>query len=269
MAKDACAPHELTKIISGHTDALIALGAKYMGEYHISDPSKCLNSAVSLLFLLLGKDALENTKYCDVTTVTKRYEQDNPSLEMARGFSAQLKQIQPVNTRDIYYCMITDAWLSHSSKPGVQIYMPGHVFVIERTNETHSIFQSYIKQYDLDEYITRTAQRVRNKQDLDALADGVVTLFSKRVWDRDCTDFWRGFTMIDSKNFEGFEIKDKIFFCYRRIPLEKCVGSLRMILAKTQASLKNSRESDYFSGQKRMTNGQMARHLKEMLKASM
>lgn len=260
-----CTPHALTRVLKGHAAALIALGAHNMHSYHISDPQKCLNSAVSLLFLLLGDDALANTTYCDVTTVTKRYKKGNMSLILAKDLASQLKAPQSQN--ELYYLMITDAYLKSSKAPGLEKYFPGHVFCIERSCNSHSVFQSYIKQYDLDEYLNQTTQHVRGKEDLHALADGLVTLFSKDVWDKECTNFWRKLTMVHSEGFEGFKIKDTVLFCFRRIPLKNGIGSLRHIINNTLDNLAARKDQDFFLGASGLTNGDMKAHLLDMIAA--
>lgn len=259
-----CKPHALTHILQGHSDAVIALGSKYMQEYNIVDPTKCLNSAVSLLFLLLGsQDALKNTRHCDVGAVRDRYLKHDLSADAAKALASDLRATRADSSRIVFYCMITDAWLTSKDNPGVEKYFPGHVFVIERCGRTFSVFQSYIKQYDLDKYLAQ--MHVYDDKMLDDVAKGVEMLFTKPVWDRAITEFWRRFTLTDSDGFEGFELRGKVLFCYRSIPLADCVGSLQRIVAEQLRFLKTQNGDDIYHGQ--LSNATMMRHLQAMLHA--
>jgi hypothetical protein len=235
-----------------------------MQEYNIADPTKCLNSAVSILFLLLGsQDALKHTRHCDVGAVQQRYLKENLSLTAAKALGAELRATRDDSNRIVFYCMITDAWLTSKDKPSVRQYFPGHVFIIERCGHTFSLFQSYIKQYDLDKYLAQS--HANDEQWLHDIASGIEMLFTKSVWDQACTDFWRRFTLADSKSFEGFDIQGKILFCYQSIPLADCIGSLQHIVAKQLQSLKTQPENGSFHGQ--LSNLDMLRHLRSMLAA--
>lgn len=254
----------ITNIIRGHSRALIAIGAQNLPEYHISDETKCLNSAVSLLFLLMGRESVKHTRYCDVVSVRERYDKHNPSEAMARALAYDLTN-SPNGEKEVFYCMLTDGWMHPPSNPAVKVYFPGHVFIIERVGDKgFSMYQSYIQEYDLDAFLSHAAGPVTHTAaQLKAVSKGLVHMFSVPVWDRQCSDFWRSFTLSSGEAYEGYSMSS-ILLCYQRILLSTCTGSLRSVLEATHRNLAGKPASALFVKDSTITNSEMYRHVLDM-----
>lgn len=136
-------------IVRDHVSAVMQLLMAHTPQYNMQMiTTKCLNTAVMLMYLFLGKKAFRYTGYCDVQTVHKRYSADgNQSLPVLERFKQELTSTRSTK-RELYYVMLTDANVPSQAVPGSNVsaraatasagipttttYFPGHVFVIEK-----------------------------------------------------------------------------------------------------------------------------------------
>lgn len=232
--------------IAGHVPALMQVVTEDIhNSYNMNmQRTRCLNTAVMIMYLLLGSEALPHTLACDVDSVYKvvqerRQKRDAaagpPDLSVGMGAqtAAALRDAALVADRDarvLYYVMITS---SHMQGPaGKQVRdFPGHVFVIERLpRNTFNFYQSYIGDYDLEGQIRASGGTLSlGGKKMREILDGLVYLAGAETWDAECTRIWRLITRADAAEFEGCS-KAGIHMCYRRVQTMNCMLKLRAYL---------------------------------------
>ena len=118
--------------------------------------TKCLNTAVLVMFMMLGEHALSYTRSCDIPNVHVRYSKNDKSIPQTLAFKdAIISQAETVRT--LYYIMITDGKVLNIDK-GDSVF-PGHVCIVEKIPQQagelarYYMYQSYITKYNLDEHI--------------------------------------------------------------------------------------------------------------------
>jgi hypothetical protein len=278
MSCDRCS---ISRVVRGHSQALIQLATHRLPEYGMqNDSSKCLNSAVAIAYSLLGDEALKFTRHCDVSNVKARYRDENPSKQIARALAYDLlHDEEEAPGRYIYYIMITDGFMSRgASSPGASVYEPGHVFILERsTNPCDNspyfhVFQSFIKRYNMDDYLSMTREHTMSKSFLRFLANGLVHLFSVPTWDKRCSEFWKAFTMAPGEMYEGCRIQDAMMLCYHKIPLQNCTGAMKETLTKALSEARAGSPDEPFGTLRKedaveslMSNRDIAVHFEQML----
>jgi hypothetical protein len=135
---------DLAYLIKGHLPAVFQLFSNEpdLAPYGIGGASrtKCLSTAVLMMYLFLGRDAMQHTAFCDVPNVRKRYATADHSQAMidhliadviggartnpaavvtpgatapgrSGGTSASTASEPSTRTRTLYYVMITDGRL--------------------------------------------------------------------------------------------------------------------------------------------------------------
>ena len=278
MRRSTCP--SIAGIIQGHSKALVQIATQKLPEYGmLSDDTKCLNTAVTLMYLLLGVEALRYTRHCDVSNVVSRYKRlGDISARQAREVSAQLVAEAPRRAHELWYVMITDGNLTRQGSD-VRLYFPGHVFLIELSpgggdDAYFNLYQSYVRKYNLDEYLDAANDTTRSKAFLHYIARELLHMFSIRAWDRRCSSFWRTFAMATGSAFEGYDIRGRLFLCYQKIPMETCTGSLRKLLDDTARQLRDVPasedrqpfgEMETLPGSTPLTNAEMREHVRGML----
>lgn len=274
-----CDTCTISSVIHGHAKSIIQLATHRLPEYGMhNDSTKCLNSAIAIAYCLLGDKALQFTRFCDVPNVQKRYARHNPSKHVAKALAYDLLHAgDPGNF--VYYIMLTDGHLPHATKKGVKVYEPGHVFIIERnTNpcdpkrQFFHLYQSFIRRYNVDEYLDAPRTTTNDEAFLKYLAEGLVHLFSTPVWDAKCSEFWSAFTMTPGEQYEGCRLRDVMLLCYHKIPLDTCTGAMRQVVAGALEEALASEPSAVFGDaqgmlEQPMTNREISQHFQSMLTA--
>ncbi len=198
--------------------------------------TKCLNTAVMMMYLMLGAHALKITRFCDVDNVRKRHASGTDPRSLSTA--ARLAQdIELTRERNLFYIMITDgdmksAKRNRTGKPDNRTrYFPGHVFVIESLPRgTFNMYQSYINHYDLSTHIDQTGSLSLGRERMRQLLDGLVRMMMTRVWSRETSEFWVQLTNTPLKHaqqFEGFQMRDTLLLCYRKVTTKTCLSKLR------------------------------------------
>lgn len=219
-----------------------------LSYYDLTEPTKCLNTAVVVTTLYLGTKALDYTKSCDVPTViarhnemisrTKKRNSDtafDPTIFYLRNLTKSL--FSNDDKRWLYYIMITDADISKSSNASSSqgtVLFPGHVFVIEKVHKTQFfIYQSYINHYDLNGHYEQNTNSFKiSKRVLQNVFKELDLMFTNGNWTQATTKAWKTLTHVNSPEFEGLRFKDNVHVCYRQVELQTCTDTLKQLISQ-------------------------------------
>ena len=231
-------------VIKDHLGAIMQLLTHDLREYNMQlITTKCLNTAVMMMYLLLGTEALSSTHYCDVENVRKRNsanaEQHTESIAIADQLRRAMTSLS--KKRTLFYVMITDGHMPHESHERVKtksVYFPGHVFVIERTVTGRcNLYQSYINEYDLKTNIDRNGSLSISHEVALEYVEGIQSLMNKRTWDAGCTAFWKKLTGVDASQFERHVIRGNLLLCFKQVNTKTCITKLRTLVDSRIAKL--------------------------------
>jgi hypothetical protein len=209
--------------------------------------TKCLNTAVMLMFFLLGKKGIDRALYCDAQKVVERSLQENINNANTMKKLSKLILTKNVKNRYIYYILINDATLSfHGTEPQDTIYFPGHVFVLEKylhgNGVEYNLYQSYINEYDLKGYYTnRNGNFAMSYDEVKSLLDKLTYIMTNDTWDDLCIKYWKMFTHVDTSKFKNAVQKNKLFICFTHDKVNHC---LRNIENYAHEKLKHLQQKD-------------------------
>ena len=243
--------HKLISILSQHVTTLMQITNKTHGYLYKNNMilTKCLNTSVLLVCIALGCNNLPKIKYCDVDPTRNRHlSKSNTNKELHLNLIKDLKSTT-CELSYFYYIMLTDATLYNAE--GNSIYFPGHVFIIDKLcsnrNVSYNVYQSYINEYTLNEYL-----RFRNKSSKNIL-DSIINLYrylsNEKVWDRDVTNIWKSLSTVDANKFEGYSTKG-IFLRYKKFKSDKMNKHINGFIDKTNRSINRlirKNQTDYFN----------------------
>lgn len=250
---------DLTTIVKDHMKTLMRVFEQDLADYNMKEvTTKCLNTAVLVLYMFLGARALHHTFYCDVENVAARANEfqnrqqaavfwnqmqrhihhcrnsclrkpKNAAKDAVKGGAKRTPKSLPDTSRCLYYIMIT-----HAETPDHGMF-PGHVFILDKSYQegmvNYDMYQSYIQEYDLAQYIGMNSGSTRKSHAyVQTLLDGLHAFFTKKVWDKECSAWWQLLTHVNGEAFEGYPIQNTIFFCYQEIPIHHCTTKLAHML---------------------------------------
>lgn len=233
---------DLGYLIRDHVPAIVQVLTNELREYNMQlRTTKCLNTAVMIMYLMLGARALQTTRTCDVQSVLQRPPEPVHIVDdLARAVSD--------GARSVFYVMITDGWLSRSAED--RAYFPGHVFVVETVprvdikRTTFNLYQSYIGQYDLSGHIASNGSLAVGKRRLSCLIRGVQAMARSRTWNKETSKFWKALTNVDESRFEGYPLGDEVRVCYRRVDSDSCITNLTKLVDRTLIQLRRLPEHE-------------------------
>ena len=237
---------DVVEVIRRYVDPLMDVASRWrhLKDYGLSRHSstKCLNTAVLLMFLILGD--VRSGRECDCRDVNDR----NTCRVLAEGPGSGARMNRRVlshlhaaltrsrGERAFYYVMLTDARFDDPTA-----YFPGHVFVIEDVGDrrTFRLFQSYVNAYPL------TSREMRQSQTNEML-QGLEHVLTSDVWDEGCVGAWRDMTDVDTTDsFLGCKCDDRIFVCFTRLPSTLCAERvLEFVETSIQAMSREKSEKD-------------------------
>ena len=211
--------------------------------------TKCLNTAITMMFLLCGEKAKADTEFCRVSNVRERLEKHPQKTKMIEQMSSKLIQdvLKPSQRRMVYYVMITNSMLtkrkhSKGARQEASKMFPGHVFVIEklvhpRTKENlYMIYQSYINEYTLMEFTHEKKQSKNTPKmqysyaEMENFLKQLHSFINSTKWDKEQVAFWKQFTLVDASEFKGFHIQPQILFCFRKRSAKQCKADIVKML---------------------------------------
>lgn len=257
---------DLAYVIEPHIQSIFQLMNVVIPEYNIQMlTTKCLSTAVIILYLLAGKFSdgkargLAYTRFCDVDKVRGRDSTCSMSYDVLTRMENEMFE-GSVNGRIIpgkaFYVMFTNGTLPNMQQSNSKsksedadhgrptASFPGHVFVIERITggSRFNMYQSYITHYNLAQQIKLTKSlsigRVRMKEIVNSMQLMFVmnpkkaNILFREVWDEECTRAWKNVSLVDESRFEGYEVRGQICVCYKSVENITCTGFLKDIVVK-------------------------------------
>jgi hypothetical protein len=232
---DRCKRCDVGYLIKDFMTPLMQALTVHVKEYNMRlIESKCLNTAVSIFFLLFGKDALKHTVFCDVRNVQQRhhFEVDNNQI-----IANKLREdvLRKTKHRYIYYLMLTDG---EFAKPdGSTSFFVGHVFLIEKVpwgdSQYYYIYQSYIDQYTFSEYVAKNKSIRVSKEKMAYYMGKINDMVKKKVWDKEFVEFWSDLTKVDSSNMLNGVPQNAFLVCYRKVKYTSCIKNVAEFVDRT------------------------------------
>lgn len=264
--KDTCKRCDIGYLIKDYMKPLMQSMTYQVQEYNMRNVfTKCLNTAISIFFLFLGKNALKHTIYCDVHNVQNR---NNDNIDNNALIADKLRRdiLRKTDKRYVYYLMLTDGQMR---KPdGSTLMFPGHVLIIEKIpngdNPFYYLYQSYIDQYSFEEYVNKYKSIRISEDKMKYYLDKINDMVLKKVWDEDFVKFWQDFTKVDTSNMLGGVPDGAFLVCYRRVKYEHCKKNVSAFVDQTLKIIPNNLDNEIFGNpdiydesSNPLTNGQM------------
>jgi glycosyltransferase involved in cell wall biosynthesis len=248
-------------------------------DYHMRlITTKCLNTAVMFMVLFFGKDALNDTVYCDVDNVVRRhtYHSDNNRV-ILRALSNDL--LRRTQSRYVFYLMLTDGYFIGPG--GTKHFFPGHVMVWEKIPDEspdkmhYYIYQSYINQYDYKGSLAFRESPILSKGKITYYLQCLTAFAELPVWTKDMVDFWKDLTNVDTSEMLNAQPSNAFYVCYKKRPNKTCLQQLYKFVGQTLAKIPKSESNKIFGNSNKydqnadpLTNHKMREaftSLKEML----
>lgn len=205
--------------------------------------TKCLNLAVCISFFMAGpKKGIAIADYCDSNLTTKRHE--SGEINNITLMDAMQKDIlnKNVKYRYLYYILMTDSYLPTDDSNEPSKFFCGHVMIIEKIpngkDPYYYFYQAYINEYDFKGHVKKNKNTLKipyNKM-VDMLKKMKYILLNK-YWDETSIKYWKDITFVDSSALLGSKPTNKIYLCYKKAKLNKCVEHL---LKYTNQKLKDT-----------------------------
>lgn len=245
---------DVAYLIKDHLPAIFQLMNKEVPSYHIQlQTTKCLNTAVIMLYLFAGESALDATAFCDVPNVRKRATtaeySDNVWLDMRAQLLAEPRPDLP---RMLFYVMLTNGDLPSKSDPAKKLMFPGHVFVLERLHggRRFNMYQSYIGHYDMSGQIDLAKSLGKSREAMTTVVDCLGRVVRKDVWDEEATRDWKEVSLVDESRFMGHLVRGNICLCFRTVTTNSCVDHLRTLIDNALPGIKKGISDDPGAGGK-------------------
>ncbi len=230
--KHKCTRCDIVYILMNYITPLMQCLSNDIKEYNMQLlTTKCLNTAVMLMFFLLGKKGLKHAQYCDSQSVIERHQQgkDNNNDVLSKMNTAVLKR--PVKYRYLYYILMNDGYFNFDGNNEGRIYFPGHVFIIEKipynNNVYYNLYQSYINEYDLKGFFKNNKTLRYKIEEIKDLLDKLKYIINNDSWDDKCIQYWKDFTHVDTTYMKGAVQKDKLFICCSFDKVKSCIKNIK------------------------------------------
>lgn len=199
--------------------------------------TKCLNTAVMIIVILIGKNKVPVIQYCDVGNTTRRHLQ---SIDRNDILTDKLinSVCRVAKTPYVYYIMMTDGNLNHKSTNQTK-YFPGHVFILEKTtNKEYLLYQSYIGKYDLNDYVAKNKCKKYSLKEVKKVLEFFKKFLSvDYVWDVEAVRYWIKLTGVDTKEFEGYK-SNNIYLCFQKFKLDDVNKRIKLFAKKSLNEIK-------------------------------
>lgn len=194
--------------------------------------TKCLNTAVMLVVLLLGEKKIKAIQQCDVPNTIKRHIsfEDNNTL-IANKLIKSLCKSSVKNY--LYYIMLTDGRLSNSVNQNQTKYFPGHVFIVEKRQNHYYIYQSYISKYDLNAFIVKNKCKKYNVTEVKEMCSFFKKFLGQNyVWDDVAVEKWLKLTDVDTSDFRSYNTNN-IYICFKKFRVKTVKNMINKFIEKS------------------------------------
>lgn len=226
------------------------------------DPTKCLNTAVLLMYLTAGQRGLDKAFHCNVDKVSDRYATAFSSAALSDFHLSNVRMGllgSRFSGRKVHYIMLTNtlmppispssssvenwgtAELQNNKNPSEGVMFPGHVFIVERAGpDAWHLYQSYINQYDFDTQVTQYSESkstARNREFVERFCVDLSYFAKADVWDERCAAFWKFLTHVDAERFVGHK-KNGVLLCHQALSSERSLSTFLKYVAVKRAFFK-------------------------------
>lgn len=241
---------DIAYIIKDHLPAVFQLMNVEVPSYNIQlQTTKCLNTAVIMLYLFAGEDALDATSFCDVPNVRERATTLDFSLHVWTDLQKEILKPAAIGSpRTLFYVMLTNGNLQLKTDKKSTKMFPGHVFVLERLHggNRFNMYQSYIGHYDMSKQIDMVKSLSMSRARMTEIIACLGRIVSKDIWDESSTRDWKVVSLVDESRFMDHLVRGNICLCFRTVTTAACVEHLRFLidkaLPKIQEVIKTSPE---------------------------
>ena len=285
---DRCTPQKCRRcdigyIVRHYVKPIMQLYTNDITDYNMRlILTKCLNTAIMLVAVLIGPTGVTNAGYCDTQNVIDRHKK---GIDTNRRVLDKLKPDILNKTepgRFVFYILMTDAYLPFDNVSKEQSFFCGHVMLLERINDGsgepfYYFYQSYINQYTFNGHFQRNKntlkmswERVKN------ILDNIDYTLMNGKWNDKVVDFWKDFTFVDTTEMKNSNNDNKIFLCYKKFQATECVKYLEDYARQKLTDLQRiPKERDneiygdaslYDERQTPMTNGEIRESLTKLLR---
>lgn len=236
--------------------------------------TKCLNTAVMLMYFLKNNRGLFHARYCSSTKLTERR---NNNIDVVNSLTASILSNR-IKYRKIYYILMNDASFPRSTGGGSGFF-PGHVFLLEKIpksgkkkHPTYNVYQSYINKYDLLGHYEKNSKSLEySYEQTEELMENLKYILTVGVWDEKCVEAWQKFTYVDTSDLLGCITKDYLYICYSYDDITHCIDGvysyIKDKLDKTPDNDEVYGNPNYYDNHevKPLTNREMRIQLNEIL----
>jgi hypothetical protein len=212
----------LVFIISKYSSAIMQVLDKEIPQMYVSrmNDTKCLNTCVMLIYILVGMNSLKLTKKCDVKYTIERNKYANHDITtLEKLHKCVFKKTKP-DERRLIYVLLSDGYYKNKE---LRKYFPGHVFIIEVYGEEFAMYQSYINEYTLNESLRqfpeyKSIKRNHMKTHLNLLDKITKPNF---IWKKQHVDAWCRLTQVKVDDLEGYSnVQSTVHICFKEIQIE-------------------------------------------------
>jgi len=285
-----CVQCDLGVILKDFIKPIIQLLTNDIREYAMENrTTKCLNTAVMLMYFMLGQEGISTADACDCTTFN---EKSKRHITQTRDYSQNSTMVKKLKNdvlkprtkgspiRELYYILLTDATFNITATQ--QVYFPGHVMIIEKVHASptriyYNLYQSYVNQYDLKgyyEYNGNTFQLTRHQ--IRKFMNDLVFVMNAPKWTKSVVDCWRNLTSIDTSYLLGAACGNQFFICWKKVEPKYCLkniqeyAEMKLKILQQKSSNANSLpygDSNLYATDSYLTNGQMRAELERLILA--
>lgn len=241
--------------------------------------TKCLNTAVTFMYLFFGRRALADTMYCDVPNVVQRHtvQGTDTNQSVLKFLKAGLVN-KTDKTRYAFYVMLTDGDFVHPTT-GKRVFFPGHVMVWEKAPSATGVIKYYIYQSYINKYDFKGSLEFRESPDGGVspakLAYYLACLewFNKtNVWDDTMVAFWKDLTNVDTSDMLGCKPDKAFYMCFRKKPVTQCLSNMARFVDHVLEGIPTGHDNDVYgspdtpfnTAQVPLTNGEMRAQFQEL-----
>ena len=212
----------LVFIISKYSSSIMQVLDKEIQHMYVSrmNDTKCLNTCVMLIYILTGMNNLKMTKKCDVKYTIERNKYTNHDITTLKKLhDCVFKKTMP-NERRLIYVLLSDGYYK---KKELKKYFPGHVFIIEVYGGEFAIYQSYINEYTLNEFIWQFPEYKSIKRNHMKTHLNLLTRITKPnfIWKKQHIESWHRLTQVQVDELEGYKNdQSTVHLCWKEIQIE-------------------------------------------------
>ena len=190
----------VAQVVATHLTAVMQLLSNdpNLKDYNFEMRStKCLNTAVMMMYLMLGRSAIEKADKCNSSEIAninwevKRRHGINIDTQVANKLIASLlrKDQDQTPSNELYYVLMSHTAMKFPSgtppsgtpqnaEEEESVMFPGHVFVLERNvdsngNRSYNMYQSYLEHYDFAQHIDGKRDSSQQQQVARSVRDNI------------------------------------------------------------------------------------------------